>query len=78
MTCIICHEPSVGSLLCDACGRSYDRSAHAEGSVAEAMAWAANRAVRLRGSSRRSNKGMVVIKFDADELVMLARPCLWR
>lgn len=68
--CIICHADAPG-FFCDACGRSYDRSAHDEGTVIEAMAWAANRAVRLRAAARRTNCGIVAIKFDADELVML-------
>jgi hypothetical protein len=51
MTCVVCNEPSNGS-LCKACGRSYDRGAHDEGSIREVMRWAANRACRRRGSDR--------------------------
>lgn len=37
--------------MCRSCARSYDRTAHREGTVMEAMRWAANRA--RRESARR-------------------------
>lgn len=49
---------------------TYDRHAHDVGSVGEVMQWAADRAVRLRGTSRRRGS-MVAISFTADEIVML-------
>ena len=46
--CVICGEPYNGvNLMCGPCGRSYDRSAHDDGSVFEAMRWAALRARRF-------------------------------
>jgi predicted amidophosphoribosyltransferase len=45
--CVICQRPAKRSRLCKLCGRSYDRHAHRDGSVLEAMAWAAARARRF-------------------------------
>lgn len=68
--CEICHAPNPrGSAMCPSCDRSYDRSAHREGTVYEAMLWAANRACRLRGSTRVRHRGLVTIVFDEDELL---------
>lgn len=39
--------------MCAACSRSYERSAHADGSVLEAMAWAARRARRFTAERER-------------------------
>src|SRR5262249_51198931 len=69
-TCIICHAPCAGT-FCEPCGRSYDRSAHEEGTVYEAMRWAANRAVRMRGAIRRRSPGIAWIAVDSDEIKML-------
>lgn len=46
--CMICRPDGVTVQMCRPCGESYDRDAHADGSVAEAMRWAADRAVRAR------------------------------
>jgi len=35
-------------MMCGRCQRSYDRSAHRDGTIWEAMVWAANRARRER------------------------------
>lgn len=44
--CAICHQlPARGRFgMCETCGVSYDRVAHRDGSVIEAMVWAAKRA----------------------------------
>jgi len=42
--CPICRRPVPGGHWCTSCKRSYDRTAHRDGSVLEAIAWAANRA----------------------------------
>lgn len=43
--CVICYErKKCGGNLCTVCGKSYDRNAHNEGTVLEAMVWAAKRA----------------------------------
>jgi hypothetical protein len=55
MLCPICqaHELTRG-LMCEPCGESYDRYAHAEGTHFEAMRWAAQRARRFeRRRARR-------------------------
>jgi hypothetical protein len=39
--------------MCKACGDAYDRSAHRDGSVMEAMAWAAARARRFTMARER-------------------------
>ena len=44
------------SSMCDACGASYDRTAHRDGSVIEAMLWAAKRAWRFANKRRRINE----------------------
>jgi hypothetical protein len=56
-TCGICGvgEPAGVSGMCRGCARSYDRDAHEEGHVLEAMIWAANRA-RL-GARATGTKG---------------------
>jgi predicted amidophosphoribosyltransferase len=47
-TCGICGEPCQRvTEMCDACGRSYDRTAHRDGSIIEALLWAARRARRF-------------------------------
>lgn len=68
--CDICGAPTDRHGMCEACDRSYDRHAHDEGSVYEAMRWAANRAARLRGVSRWRGS-LVSISFTADEIDML-------
>lgn len=68
--CVICHESTRRRLMCDACSRSYDRYAHDDASVLRAMEWAADRAARIRGASRRRG-GTVAISFTPDEIVML-------
>lgn len=60
MKCVICYErPAKGALLmCGTCGRSYDRDARRVGDVAEAIAWAAQRARRFeRARARKSRAG---------------------
>jgi hypothetical protein len=44
--CVIClKRPRIGSLLCDVCGRSYDRDLRiGDGTIAGAIRWAARRA----------------------------------
>lgn len=68
--CGICMGPSTG-VMCESCGRSYDRFAHDEASVQTAMEWAARRALRLAGSARVRHRGLVTIVVDADEIAML-------
>lgn len=42
--CGVCLErPKVGVVLCEVCGRSYDRTAFRDCTVIEAIAWAARR-----------------------------------
>jgi hypothetical protein len=45
--CPICGERRPGGLMCSVCSRSYDRDAHQDGTVFEAMLWAAERARRF-------------------------------
>ena len=56
MTCNICLERECrgANWMCEACGRSYDRNAHHEGTVAEAMRWAAERARRFERARVRA------------------------
>ena len=58
MKCIICEETRESGqvMMCRACCRSYDRFAHQEGSVMEALAWAARRA--RRSERARSAKAL--------------------
>jgi hypothetical protein len=42
--CVVCRGPTKGYLLCTACGRSYDRDAARDVSIAAGIAWAAKRA----------------------------------
>lgn len=51
MKCYVCRQAST-SALCGPCGRSYDRSAHREGTVMEAIRWAAERSWRCRKPRR--------------------------
>lgn len=67
--CDICHGPS-RSLMCASCHRSYEIGAFRDASVHSAMMWAADRAVRMRGNTRRRGS-MIAISFTDDELVML-------
>jgi methionyl-tRNA synthetase len=45
--CPICGERDSVGLMCKQCGRSYDRDANNDGTVWEAMRWAAERARRF-------------------------------
>jgi DNA invertase Pin-like site-specific DNA recombinase len=55
--CQICQTHPTSSVMCDPCGRSYDRTAFRDGSIIEAMAWAAQRARRFeRRKTRREAK----------------------
>ncbi len=49
MRCEICLGPSA-ALMCSACGRSYDRYAHGDGSIHAALVWAARRARRAQAA----------------------------
>ena len=52
--CVVCLRP--GASMCALCCRSYDRSAHAEDSVLEAMLWAAKRARRFASRARQKRE----------------------
>ena len=56
--CIICLERDRerGSFMCAECGRSYDRSAFRDDSIAEALRWAAKRARRFERARNRKEK----------------------
>jgi hypothetical protein len=52
--CVICADPmEARAHMCAKCRRSYDRTAHRDGSVMEAMAWAARRARRVERARMR-------------------------
>lgn len=45
-SCVVCcMRPVAGSLMCEVCGRSYDRASRADsGTIADVIEWAAKRA----------------------------------
>lgn len=53
--CQICGSPRerIAAAMCDGCARSYDRMSHRDGSVMEAMVWAAGRARRAAEKRHR-------------------------
>jgi predicted amidophosphoribosyltransferase len=56
--CSICGEPTTKPThMCRACGDSYDKHAHDDGSVLEAMLWAARRA-RWYAERRRNRRSV--------------------
>jgi hypothetical protein len=72
VTCLICGRARRGGLMCAACARSYDRSAHRDGSVFEAMVWAAGRArraERARGEARASDEFVRGIRVGGETAV---------
>jgi len=57
--CAICDCASLAPNMCARCQRSYDRTAHRDGTIWEAMAWAAKRArreERHREACRRQDR----------------------
>lgn len=55
--CLICRNPRKKSGdMCAPCAKSYDRTAHRDGSVMEAMVWAANRARRFERQRQKRNE----------------------
>lgn len=53
VVCVVCRRrPAKGALLCDPCGRSYDRGAAKDVTIAAALRWAASRAWRFAKSSK--------------------------
>lgn len=52
--CVVCGAAARGTALCAACGRSYDRTAHREGTTLEVMAWSAGRARRAQAGELRA------------------------
>lgn len=61
MKCGICNLRLAGSgRFCSVCGRAYDRNAHNDGTVMEALLWAAKRArffERKRSRAAAPTKG---------------------
>lgn len=53
LACPICLRPTSHWMLCDACSKSYAKNAHNDGSVLEAMEWAAERARCFARRGRR-------------------------
>lgn len=54
VTCVVCGErPRTGALFCGPCGRSWDRDASKDASIAAAVLWAARRARWFERRRRR-------------------------
>ena len=52
--CVVCAERmKTGTLMCNICGRSYDKSAYEDTTIAAAIVWAAERARRFEKTRQR-------------------------
>lgn len=57
--CVICDNATLMPTMCVRCQRSYDRTAHHDGTILEATMWAAKRArreERHREAGRRQDR----------------------
>ncbi len=73
--CEVCGEPTERWVaMCRACQASYDRTAHDEGSVMEAIHWAARRA-RWYAGRRAAKNARISVGRDQTKADLTPEPC---